>query len=714
MKTLFLLLIGAIFLLSGQICSYAAEEEKDTLIDVMMKPVKILLAPVKKGDLIDLIKKPAKAAVMPLFELGDIASTAGRTREYIYNVNKNVSVIDLSQIENVNPRDLQQMLELEAGVEVHRFFNNTKDNNVDIRGFGETGLLNYVLLVDGRRTNQVDLSGADISQIDVNSIERIEILRGGNSVLYGDNATGGVINIITRKGRKGDHIEYRQEFGSYRYHKEYISVEGGHDFLDYFLSYSNQDSDGYRLNGAYEANDIFASVTFRPDDFMDVRVTSGYHKDWYGQPGALYDGNIQSIGRRGSRFPNSKAKTEDWYITALPSIYGKVGNHEGIFSFLVSYRLRRSNARDVGFNVYETNHHIGTLELKPKFEINSLLLDEALENKLVFGIDYYRTRDRILSGDVAFTKSQLDMVKETFGIYASDNLMINKRFILSGGVRGEWARYLFDQVQPANSYNTSSLKEAAFNAGLGYKYNEKSQVYANGARAYRFPATDELFQSAYETFDWWTFTNRVFPAVLNSGLKQQVGNNYEIGVKDNSFDFLRFKAAYYLMDTKNEIYYDPIFFANQNYHQTIRHGFELEAEAAILDKITGFFRYTFQKAFFVGGKFASKNVPLVPRDKVTGGFNVKLIEPLNINCEINYIGSQWIASDQMNNVSKLKSHVTVDAGVSFDLKNIRFFGTVRNLLNEKYYLNATKNWQGNPAFYPASEMGYEWGVSLKF
>ena len=714
MRKLFLIVIIGIVVFFGEMFSYASTEKEEDLIDVIMKPLEMILAPVHGGDLADLVKKPAKAVVMPLFEVGEVATTPGRTKEYVYNINKNVSIIDSERIEEVNPGDLQEMLELEAGINVHRYFNSTKDNNIDIRGFGETGLLNYVLLVDGRRTNQIDLSGADISQIDVNAIERIEILRGGNSVLYGDNATGGVINIITKKGQKGDRIEYRQDFGSYRYHKEYFSAEGGHDFLDYFFSYSYQDSDGYRLNNAYEANDIFSSITFRPSDFMDVRVSSGYHRDWYGQPGALYDGNIQAIGRKGSRFPDSKAKTEDWYITMLPSIYGEVGDHEGIFSFLISCRSRRSNARDVGFNVYETNHHIGSLELKPKCEVNSLFADELIENKLVFGMDYFRARDRILSGDVAFTKSQLDIIKETFGIYTSNNMMIAKRFILSGGVRGEWAKYIFDQFQPANTYTTSNLREAAFDGGIGYKYNEKSQVYANVSRAYRFPNTDELFQSAYEAFDWWTFAVRVFPAVLNTSLKQQVSDNYEIGVKDNSFDFLNLKAVYYLMDSKNEIYYDPILFMNQNYHHTVRHGLELEASADIYEKITGFFRYTFQKAFFVGGKFASKDITLVPRDKITGGFNVKPIEPLNINFEVNYVGSEFIGSDQMNSVSKLKSHVTIDAGVSYELKNFRFFGTVKNLLNEKYYLNATKNWQGNPAFYPAAEINYEWGVSAEF
>jgi iron complex outermembrane receptor protein len=696
-------------------CAAEESDRKERLIDLIKKPFQAILAPVDAEGLADLISRPVEDVLYPVKYFGKkMVITPGRTHEYIYNINKNVSVVDAEDIKRDQPKDLQEILARKAGIMVSGFFANAKDSQVDMRGFGETGLLNYVLLIDGRRTNQIDLSGPDLSQIGVDSIERIEIIRGANSVLYGDNATGGVINIITKRGEKGYRIKYKQEFGSYQYAKEYASIDGRDDFLDYFFNYSYQDSDGYRLNGAYEANDIFAAITVRPDDFLDVHFSSGYHRDWYGQPGALYPGNIQTDGRRGSRFPDSKAKTEDYYFEVDPRIFGQTSAHQWVFSCLTACRSRRSNSLNVGFNRYEANHHISSLEFKPKCEIGSLFLDETLENKLVFGMDCFRARDRILSGDITFTKSQLDIVKETFGIYASDNMLVDRRFIISGGVRGEWARYIFDQFQPAAFYDTQEPREIAFDAGVGYKYNERSQIYANFARSYRYPATDEFFQSAYETFDWWSGTVRVFPAVLNSGLKHQVGNNCEVGIKDNSFGFLDVNAAYYLIDNKNEIYYDPLTFQNQNYHHIVHHGLELEASADIFERISVFFGYTFQKSFFVGGTFASKNVPLVPENKVFAAISIKPIDPLNIDLAVNYVGSRYVASDQLNEVSRLKPYVTLDLGVSYEMENIRFFGRINNILNEKYFSNATKNWLGNTAFYPAPEMNLEGGVSVIF
>ncbi len=714
MKKILTVIILSLFLCATIHADEESEEQKDRLIDIFKKPFEIILAPIEGGGLVDLIFEPAEAVLSPISALGDIVVTPGRTQEYVFNVNKNISIITAEDIAEVEPEYIQQMLDRETGIVVNGFLGNVKDNNIDMRGFGETGLLNCVVLIDGRRTNQIDISGADMAQIDINSIEKIEVIRGASCVLYGDNATGGVINIITKKGEAPAHVEYIQEFGSYQRHKEYVSMNGGHDFLDYFCSYSYQDSDGYRVNNAYEADDLFASMTVKPDDFLDVHFSSSYHRDWYGMPGALYPGNIQSDGREGSRFPDSKAKTEDYYFMVVPRILGESDGHETVLSSLISCRDRRTNSRSVGWNVYEANHHISSFEFKPKCEVNSTFFEETLENKLVFGMDYFYARDQVLSGDIAFTKSQVDIIKETFGIYASDSMMVARRFIFSGGVRGEWAGYIFDQFQPANTYGTQCLKEAAFDAGVGYKYNERSQVYANFARSYRFPTTDEFFQSAYETLDWATWAVRVFPAVLNSDLKQQVGNNCEVGIKDNSFKFLKVNLTYYLIDNKNEIYYDPILFQNTNYPNTMHYGLELETRVDVRENINVFFNYTFQKSFFVGGKFASETIPLVPKTKITTGFNIKPIKPLNVNFALNYISARYVTSDQMNNVSKLKPHVTLDLSIFYELPNIRFFGTIKNFLGESYYSSAIKNWLGDVAFYPAPETTFEGGVTIDF
>ena len=699
---------------AGAVEAAAEKKEKASLADIISRPFDVILAPVKGGELVDIILKPVDPVTSPLFDLGKTAETPGRTREYLFNINRNVTVVTEKDMKAQVTGDIQQVLERAAGLQVNGYMNNPKDNSIVMRGFGENANQNYLVLIDGRRTNQVDLSGPDLSQIDIGSVDRIEISRGANSVLYGDNATGGVLNLITKKGKKGDHITYTQEYGSYRYWKQHFSVEGGHEFLDYFISCSWQDTDGYRANNGYEADDIFSSVTFKPRDNVNVRLSSGYHRDWYGQPGALYDGNMRTDGREGTRFPDSKAKTEDYFINADPSVTAGLGDHEIAFRAPVSYRSRRAESVDVGFNRYEAGHHVISWEFKPKCEAHSVLLDGGVDNKLVFGLDYFYALDRVDSGDVTFTKTQVDIKKETLGVYASDILLLDKKFIFSGGVRGEWAEYVFDQFQPAFSIDKSSQKEIALEAGAGFKYNERSQIYASYARSYRFPATDELFESAYEQFDWTTFTVRVFPSVLNTYLRHQVGNNYEAGIKDNSFEPVRLNACYYFIDNKNEIYYDPVSFRNDNYANTMHHGLELEARADIYEIFDAYFNYTYQRSTFEGGQFDGYTMPLAPGHKITGGVTARPVKGLSFDLCVNYVGPRVIASDPKFNSSPLESYVTMDLAASYEIKYFRIFGAIRNLAGEKYYSNATRNFMGNTAFYPAPERSYEWGVSILF
>lgn len=105
-----------------------------------------------------------------------------------------VSVITAEDIRNSTARTLPDLLGREAGVLTRNLYgNNGASATVDMRGFGATSTQNTLILLDGRRLNDVDLSAVDYSAIPLESIERIEIIRNGGDVLYGDGAVSGTI-----------------------------------------------------------------------------------------------------------------------------------------------------------------------------------------------------------------------------------------------------------------------------------------------------------------------------------------------------------------------------------------------------------------------------------------------------------------------------------------------------------------------------------------
>ncbi len=134
------------------------------------------------------------------FRLQDIVVTASRIQMPLMETSTNVTIITEEDFKAAGARTLIDIFDMEPGVTTSNLLNNPKRAQVDIRGYGETAPQNVLFLVDGRRVNSIDLSGTDLSQIPIDAIERVEIYRGPASVLFGDNAAAGVVNIILKKG----------------------------------------------------------------------------------------------------------------------------------------------------------------------------------------------------------------------------------------------------------------------------------------------------------------------------------------------------------------------------------------------------------------------------------------------------------------------------------------------------------------------------------
>ena len=132
----------------------------------------------------------------------EVVVTPTRRDEPLARVPAPVTVITATEIARSTARDIPDVLRSHAGVSVTDITGNRRNYRVDLRGFGETASSNTLVLVDGRRVTLPDLSGTDWFQIPLDRVERIEVTKGSRgSVLYGDNATGGVINIITKDGK---------------------------------------------------------------------------------------------------------------------------------------------------------------------------------------------------------------------------------------------------------------------------------------------------------------------------------------------------------------------------------------------------------------------------------------------------------------------------------------------------------------------------------
>ncbi len=641
------------------------------------------------------IASPVFAQTMDLAKI--IVVTPFRYEGELNKSASEVTVITQDDIKQLNVIRLVDALRSVPGIAVRDYTGNGTQVSVDMAGFGEQGSLNVLVLVDGRRINSVDLSGVDWSQIPLDRVERIEVIRGGAmGVLYGDNASSGVINIITKKGKGKPSGTLSVEFGSYAHTKQKLSLEGeavDHK-LSYLLSASRSSSNGYRHNSFDKDSDFASRLSYEVSDVLKVRFNSGFHASTYGMPGAVYQNNnsvigtpfmglqatIDHDGRRAVRFGNDHANNKDHYL--LTGLDADFGDH-GKFETDLSYRETRTDSYFLSSGLYTRKNKALTYGVTPKYALHHTVLDH--DNKLVGGVDLYKTSFNSNNFDPADDKSLQNLTrinKTSFAGYVQDELTVLDPLVLVNGYRYEQARYTFN-YHDLGAFNPdqdtkAAPKMQAYNSGLVYTYAEDSNVFLNAGKSFRFVQTDEF-----------SYQDASFVQQLNTTLKPQTAMNYQLGLRHRFSPRLKSAVSLYRMNVRHELYFNAAggpfgSGQNENYDRTVHQGLQLSADAKLTDKVGLFGNYTFTDAHFANGTYKDNQIPMVARHKASIGLKFLLSKDLAFNVIDNYVGSRYFLNDQANHYSRLNGYMTVDSNVSWACRDWTMTFGVNNILNKKY------------------------------
>ena len=190
------------------------------------------------------------------------------------------TVITAEEIAHSPAQTLQEIIAQTPGVQLTSLFGgvNGAKTSVDLRGFGAFATSNTLVLINGRRLNDIDMAGVDFSTIPRDSIERIEITRGNSgAVLYGDNAVGGVINIVLKNGVGGPPVAMRAEAGVGSFNQRMASVSTALNSGPWSTSfYGNAiKSDGYRENNALDQRNGVGNLNYTTPDLKAFLTVTG-------------------------------------------------------------------------------------------------------------------------------------------------------------------------------------------------------------------------------------------------------------------------------------------------------------------------------------------------------------------------------------------------------------------------------------------------------
>lgn len=648
----------------------------------------------------------------PPASLPEVVVTGTRTAEEIQKIPSSISVITAADIQRSSAKTAVDLLRREEGVVVKDLLGNGKAAQVDLRGFGETASSNTLVLVDGRRTNEIDLSGVDWAQIPVEQIERIEVLRGPGSVLYGDNATAGVINIITKSPSGKLNAGGGITLGSYDRYRVDAQAGGGYGKTAVSFYGSHEDSDGYRDNNDYRADDFGGKVLWDATARIRVNLSGSYHEDSFGLPGALTKSEVNA-DRRQTVNPDDKGSTQDYFVKA-----GLDWDLRTLGQLLadVSYRDRSGDSKfpDASFP-YKNDFDTETLGFTPRYVLQGNVFDRT--NKLIAGVDLYHTQqdNKSYSGFFSPLPSSptglSDVDRDSVGAYLNNEFYVLNNLLLTLGARREYVKYDFDvkdlsafPLAPLNESNSDS--ENAYHAGLTFLYGLNSSVFTRVSRSFRFPLVDELV-----VYDFDTGQIRV-----NPDLKPQTGIHYELGMRHYFTPKLRANLTLYRAEIEDEIFFNRPVFTNENYPRTLHQGVEVGARAEVLKHVAVTGNYTYEKATFERGPYRNETIPAVPDNRVNVGLRIFDVLPgVELAVDFSYYGSSYAVSDFENDFEKLDDYFTLDLKLSYEWKMFRAFVGVNNLTNEEYSEYAVIG--GTPlqtSFYPAPERNFVFGLRAVF
>ncbi|MBU1262346.1 TonB-dependent receptor [bacterium] len=646
----------------------------------------------------------------------EVVVTATRDTQEIRKIPANITVITAQEIEESGATSLVDVLEGLSSIHFRTFSGNASQSQIDMRGFGDNGFGRTLVMLDGRRLNNPDMAGINWLQIPLANVERIEVVRGANSVLYGDNAVSGVINIITQKGGGKPKVNLSTITGVDRrticcndgVNDGRLSITGAKGKFSYAFNGEYQSTDGYRERTKFSNKGIGLNLGGNFNDYLNISLETSFGKIEYQMPGGLTKSQMEQNRRQAINQKNDAKEDYQNLNLGLKTVLAKLGRFD--INYLYGKKKKETNM-DSWYSW--SNPTIETLGITPKYIWERDVLGKT--NKVILGLDhYYETLklDKFSDRDRATKTSVADLEKNSFGCYINDEFNLREDIILSAGMRREKATIKAQKTDLSTAVKVFDGKKDhkgnAFNMGLTYLMGQKSKVFAKYATLYRYPFTDE--QASY--YGWGdTFL---------TDLEAEKGKNFEAGGEFYPIKNLKTQLTLFRIDMEDEISYDNVTRRNKNLDKTRHQGVELSAFYKLKEAVNIYCNYTYTNAEFTAGINKAKRLPLVPSQKVILGTEIFLPHNLSLCSDVNYTSESYLGNDyDNNNPEKLLSYTLVDLLVRYRPQigsyKLGVFIGGENILNEKYstmgYDGGT--WSPN-SYYPSPEREVKAGLSFAF
>ena len=675
-------------------------------------------------------------------------------------------IITSKDIETKGYTSVSEVLDSVPGVNIQEGLHPA----VDVRGQGyQKAKATVQLLVDGVPANMLDTShmNVPIDVVNINEIERIEVIPGGGAVLYGSGTSGGVINIITKKYKGNNNIRggVGYQVGSFANNKFDVSAGTSVGNFDFDVNYSKNRKHGYRDYDFTNSDYFSGRINYNISKTSNIAFKYSGYRDKYTYPSFLtqkeLDDNRRQSGNDKEAKENNRIKKDEFTLTYNTKIGDK--NDLNILGFYQKTDIPSESIEDY------TTEYKGMLAgqaaglraalrnpmLPPRAKtamqnrLNAILAEIGSTNRVDFktvsqfkdtkkaikikdkftydntgsnvvvGLGYtdndmVRVSKMELVGKRVMADTKLDLTKKTFEVFALNTYKVNK-FEFIQGLRFENSKY--DGTRKNNT-DTLDIKKSKDNwAGslaVNYLYSDTGNVYTKYERAFTSPAPGQLVDKVETAPNIYTYK-------VNN-LKSEGTDLFEIGWNDYLFNSLLSADVFY-SETKDEI--ATIFdggrpnahgtaFRSTNLGKTRRYGFDLSAEQRLEN-------FTFREAYsFIDTKilkdnsssFEGKHIADVPKHKLVFSVDYDITSKFTVGADYEYRAATFI--DNANKYGKDKAKSVFNLRADYKLTNsLNIYAGINNIFGAKYY-NSVGLDSGERIYDPAPRINYYAGFKYKF
>ena len=617
-------------------------------------------------------------AAADTYALDDIVVTATRATLKDVAAPYASEIYTQAMIQASGANSLVDFLQQNTTLNVAPNFGNKFTPLIDMRGYGlSSGNQNIVISLDGQRMNNIDLMPQLLGAIPLGSIDRIEITRGSGSVIYGDGATAGSIQIYTRPYQgvtiAGSGGNYGALSGTLAagLSKENFSVSAS---TDYQSQRGTSDAD---VNGQRDASSLTSQrgqIRVRPIDALWLTLDGSSSKIDTRYVGPLTLAQFQSNPAQngGNTYTHQIFDTDQWRVGAALALSAHTQltashNREDKLSNYVTYASQ--------YNYDYTTDDVALVHS-----------DGALN--VTAGVQRF---------DGTRIASTNRTSKNNLGYYLQGQYVLDQ-LTLSAGARRERVEYNY--APAAGSVLQASEQLNAWDIGSNYRFSTRTSVFANYNQSFQAPDIDRFF-----TF-MGTFNAFIAPAKVKTvtlGLNHTEGNQ-------------RIKLALFRANLSNEIYFNPVTFVNTNIDQSHKYGLELQDSWRVRPDLNLALGYTYTRAIIDrdqsgAGAFDGKELPGVPRHGVTFGVQYDWSERSTFNLNHVWRSSSYAANDFGNTFSQRQAAYQVtNLAYRYRYKAYEVSAAVDNVFAHKNGL-----WVQDDTIYPISfTRNYRVGFKASF